>query len=228
MEWVSLVLSASALIVVLVYIGVASPGAKRKRLKRILEQVPELDRGQEHFKRRYPRYEYGTGSYGMPNVKDFREGTTLKIGAYCSIANGVLIVLGGNHRTDWITTYPFPAKLKEASHIKGYDGSRGDVIIGSDVWLCTNSTILSGVTIGHGAVVAAGSLVNRDVAPYSIVAGNPARVIGWRFDEPTREALVATNWWHWPKEEVASVVEQLCSDDIVGFLEYARNRRQAT
>ncbi|WP_010487430.1 CatB-related O-acetyltransferase [Pseudomonas sp. S9] len=227
MEWVSLVLSASALIVVLLYIGVASPNAKRKRLKRVLERVPEFERGQAHFKRRYPRYEYGTGSYGMPEVKDFREGTTLRIGAYCSIANGVLIVLGGDHRTNWISTYPFPAKLKEASHIKGYGGSRGDVIIGNDVWLCTNSTILSGVTVGHGAVVAAESLVNRDVAPYSIVAGNPARVIGWRFDEPTREALLATGWWDWPKEEIASVVERLCSEDIDGFLDYARNRGAA-
>ncbi|ARU86838.1 CatB-related O-acetyltransferase [Pseudomonas sp. M30-35] len=228
MEWVSLVLSASALIVVLLYIGVASPGAKRKRLKRILGRVPEFDRGKEHFKRRYPHYEYGTGSYGMPDVKYVREGTTLKIGAYCSIAKGVLILLGGNHRTDWVTTYPFPAMLKQARHIEDYEESRGDVLIGSDVWLCTQCTILSGVTIGHGAVVAAGAMVCKDVEPFSIVAGNPARVIGWRFDQPTRDALLASQWWDWPKEEVASVVEQLCSEDVEGFLEYARNRRQAT
>ncbi|MFI8480813.1 CatB-related O-acetyltransferase [Pseudomonas sp. NPDC078700] len=228
MEWLSLVLSLSALIVVLLYIGVASPAAKKKRVKRLLERLPEHERGKAHFKRRYPRYEYGTGSYGMPDVKDFHEGTTLKIGAYCSIANGVRIILGGLHRTDWVTTYPFPAKFEQASHIKGYGGSRGDVIIGSDVWLCTNSVILSGVTIGHGAVVAAGSMVNRDVAPYSVVAGNPARVISWRFDEPTREALLATQWWTWSHEEIASAVERLCSEDIAAFLEYAQNRQQKT
>lgn len=225
MEWVSLVMSASALLVVLLYVGVASPGAKRKRLKRLLKRVPEFDRGKAHFKRRYPQYEYGTGTYGMPDVKHDDEQTTLKIGAYCSIASGVLILLGGNHRTDWVTSYPFPAMLKEASHIKDHYKSRGDVIIGSDVWLCTNSTILSGVTIGHGAVVAAGALVCRDVAPFSIVAGNPARVIGWRFDEPTREALLASNWWEWPQEEVSSVVERLCSEDTAAFLEYARSRQ---
>lgn len=227
MEWVSLALSASALIIVVLYVGVASPGAKRKRLKRALKAVPEFDRGQYLFKRRYPHFEYGTGSYGVPDVKFIHEGTTLKIGAYCSIAKGVLILLGGNHRTDWVSTYPFPAMLKQARHIKDYEESRGDVLIGSDVWLCANSTILSGVTIGHGAVVAAGALVCKDVAPFSIVAGNPARVIGWRFDEQTREALLASEWWNWPQEEVASVVERLCSEDATGFLEYARSRKPA-
>lgn len=224
MEWISLGVSVCALIIVLLYVGVASPSAKRRRLKRVLARVPESEREQARFKRRYPRYEYGIGSYGVPDVKDFHEGTSLKIGSYCSIASGVLIVLGGQHRTDWVTTYPFPARLDEARHIKGYGGSRGDVVIGNDVWLCTNSTILSGVTVGHGAVVAAEAVVTRDVQPYSIVAGNPARVIGWRFDAETREALIATKWWDWPKDEIASVVERLCSDDVVGFLDYARSR----
>src|SRR5690606_35017201 len=111
--------------------------------------------------------------------------------------------------------------ISDASHISEYGGSRGDVVIGSDVWLCSNCTILSGVTIGTGAVVAAGAVVARDVAPYSIVAGNPAKVISWRFDEKTREELLATEWWLWPREEIIKAVELLCSKDIQGFIEYA-------
>lgn len=117
----------------------------------------------------------GYGSYGMPLVHDWQEGSTLTIGAFCSIAKDVNIFLGGHHRSDWVTTFPFPAFVKSESDIKGYAFSRGDITIGNDVWLCTGSIILSGVNIGHGSVVAAGAVVTKDVEPYSIVAGNPAR-----------------------------------------------------
>jgi tetrahydrodipicolinate N-succinyltransferase len=84
--------------------------------------------------------------------------------------------------------------------------------------------ILSGVSIGHGAVVANSAIVTKDVAAYEIVGGNPAKHIRWRFDESTREALLASAWWDWPEEEVLSIVELLCSDDITKFLDYAKNR----
>ncbi|MOA13673.1 Chloramphenicol acetyltransferase [compost metagenome] len=131
----------------------------------------------------------------MPIVHDWSEGSTLKIGKYCSIANNVQILLGGQHRIDWISSFPFPAYLPEAAHIKEFGGTRGDVVIGNDVWLCTDCTILSGVTVGHGAVVACGAVVTRNVEPYSIVAGNPAKHIRWRFDEAARQALLDAAWW---------------------------------
>lgn len=179
----------------------------------------KLYRDQERFRERYPNYEIGIGSYGMPIVHDWMEGSTLKIGSYCSIANNVQILLGGLHRTDWISTFPFPAFIEESSHIKDYGGSKGDVIIGSDVWLCTDATILSGVTIGHGAVVACGAVVTKDVEPYSIVAGNPAQHIRWRFSEAHRDALLKIRWWEWPEEKVRKSIEALCSNNIEAFIE---------
>lgn len=195
-----------------------------KRAKRAIRKLPHIERGRARFKARYPQYEFGIGSYGLPEVHDWQEGSTLKVGAYCSIAEGVQIFLGGHHRADWVTTYPFPAMLAEAAHIKDYNGTRGDVVIGNDVWLCSNSSILSGVTVGHGAIVAAGALVTRDVLPYAIVGGNPAKVINWRFPEEVRAELLQAAWWDWPQAELRQVMEKLCSDDIQAFLDYARQR----
>ncbi|SIQ83441.1 CatB-related O-acetyltransferase [Pseudomonas flexibilis] len=226
MDVLSLVVSICSIALLLAYVMYASPEAKRRRIKKKLKKVPEFERGKLVFKNKYPKYDYGVGTYGLPKVSDFGEGTTLRIGSYCSIAAGVHIFLGGHHRTDWVSTYPFPAKLPEAAHIKDYGGSRGDVVIGHDVWLCSNCTILSGVNIGTGAVVAAEAVVTRNVEPYSIVAGNPAKVIGWRFDEETRKELLASEWWSWPYEEILRAVELLCDKDIGAFLKYARTLRK--
>lgn len=185
---------------------------------------PRFKRPQSRFRERYPLYQIGLGSYGMPVVHDWNEGSTLQIGSYCSIASNVQIFLGGLHRTDWVSSYPFPAYLPEAAHIEGFGGTRGNVVIGSDVWLCSNCTILSGVSVGHGAVVASSAVVTRDVAPYSVVAGNPARHIRWRFDEETRTALLESAWWEWPEEEIRHIVEKLCNNDIAEFIAYARSR----
>lgn len=195
-----------------------------RRARKELRMLPKFQRGPLKFKQRYPSYEIGTGSYGIPVVHDWQEGTTLKIGSYTSIAENVEIFLGGHHRSDWVTTYPFPAMIEEAGQVPDYAVSRGDVVIGSDVWLCTNSIILSGVTVGHGAVVAAGAVVSRDVAPYSIVAGNPARHIRWRFDPEVCAALLQAAWWEWPELEIRSISALLCSDRIEDFLDYAKQR----
>lgn len=181
--------------------------------------TPKLYRDQERFRLRYPSYEIGVGTYGMPQVHDWNEGSILKIGNYCSIANNVQILLGGLHRTDWISTFPFPAFMDEAAQIKDFGGSKGDVIIGNDVWLCTDCIILSGVTIGHGAVVACGTVVTRDIEPYSIVAGNPARHIRWRFEAAQREALLRLKWWDWPEQEIRQKAHLLCSNNLQELLD---------
>ncbi|MDX1298673.1 MAG: CatB-related O-acetyltransferase [Pseudomonas sp.] len=195
-----------------------------KRAKKQIRRLPKFERGPARFLQRYPQYEVGVGTYGVPAVHDWQEGTSLKIGSYTSIAMNVEIFLGGHHRTEWVSTYPFPALISEASGIKDYAVSRGNVVIGSDVWLCSNAVILSGVTIGHGAVVAAGAVVSRDVAPYSIVAGNPARHVRWRFPPEVCAALLETAWWEWPEQEVRSISPLLCSDQLDSFLQYARQR----
>lgn len=188
------------------------------------QRTPKFYRGQEKFRARYPTYQIGIGTSGMPEVFDWHEGSTFSIGAYCSISSDVKVLLGGGHRIDWASSYPFPAFLEEARHISDYRKTRGDINIGSDVWLGMSCTILSGVTIGHGAVVAACAVVTRDVEPYAIVAGNPARVVRWRFDEDTRRALLATAWWTWSESEVREIVDLLCSDDVKPLIDYARRR----
>jgi acetyltransferase-like isoleucine patch superfamily enzyme len=198
---------------------------REKRAKRAIRKLPKIERGMARFKLRYPEYTFGRGSYGLPHVYDWKEGSTLSIGAYCSIAEGVQIFLGGHHRTDWVTTFPFPAMVEQASHISGYSGTNGDVNIGNDVWLCSNSTILSGVTVGDGAIVAAGALVTRDVEPYAVVGGNPARFLRWRFPEEQRLLLLQSAWWDWPEAELLGLADKLCSDDIESFLAYARQRQ---
>ena len=97
----------------------------------------------------------GEFTYGTPTLVSWGEPSELTIGKFCSIANNVRVYLGGNHRSDWVSTYPFPvlmaAEWPEISVIEGHPGTRGDVVVGNDVWLADNSTIMSGVTIGDGA-----------------------------------------------------------------------------
>jgi acetyltransferase-like isoleucine patch superfamily enzyme len=162
-------------------------------------------------------YEIGEFSYGRPKVRFPESGRKLTIGRYCSIADKVEILLGGNHRTDWGTTFPFSAFREfwpQAPATEDYHTSRGDVVIGHDVWLGSGAMIMSGVTIGHGAVVAAHAVVTKDVPPYAIVGGNPAKVIRYRFDEATIAALLEARWWDLPREKVATLIPLLQSDRI--------------
>ncbi|WP_454765978.1 alpha/beta fold hydrolase [Cupriavidus campinensis] len=155
-------------------------------------------------------YDIGDFSYGVPAVfhhNQPNEPAPLRIGRYCTIAHDVNIYLGSYHRHDWYTIYPFSAPhfgtlFAGARDIEGFSSTRGGVQIGNDVWIGAHSIILSGVTIGDGAVIAAGSVVSRDVGPYEIWAGNPAQLVKRRFDEETSATLLRLRWWDWPKEDV--------------------------
>ncbi|MXR31936.1 CatB-related O-acetyltransferase [Pseudomonas sp. PICF6] len=197
---------------------------KERKVRKHLKRLEKLERAPEKIRLRYPKYQIGVGTYGIPEVMEFGDDTILKVGSYTSIAQGVKILLGGGHRTDWVSTFPFPLMIEQAQGIAGCNPTKGDVVIGSDCWICAEAMILSGVTIGHGAVVAAGAVVTRDVEPYAIVGGNPCRFIRWRFEEPVRQALLESAWWDWPMEEVKAVSPLLCSDNIDAFLEYVRQR----
>ncbi|MDP4002486.1 CatB-related O-acetyltransferase [Methylobacterium sp. NEAU K] len=166
-------------------------------------------------------FSIGAYSYGRPKVRFPESGCRLTIGRYCSIADKVEILLGGDHRLDWVSTYPFAAMrglFPDARAPEDYHASRGDVVIGHDVWLGSGCMILSGVTVGHGAVVAARSVVTRDVPAYAVVAGNPARVVRRRFDEATVAALVSAAWWDLPHGEVTRLVPLLQSGRIADLL----------
>jgi acetyltransferase-like isoleucine patch superfamily enzyme len=156
----------------------------------------------------------GDYTYGKPEITYWREDIKLEIGKFCSIGHDVKILMGGNHRPDWVTTYPFPAlnsEWPEAKDIEGHPATKGDVIIGNDVWICDRVTILSGVTIGDGAVIGGGAVISKDVGPYSIVAGNPAREIRKRFSEETISNLLTLKWWDWPLEKIRCNMKTLCS-----------------
>lgn len=163
----------------------------------------------------------GDYTYGSPKVFHWGENAKLYIGKFCSIADEVSIFLGGNHRHDWITTYPFPAftdKWPEANNIKGHPATKGDVIIGNDVWIGYGATILSGVKIGDGAVIAARAVVTKNVDPYSIVGGNPARFIKKRFEDDLVEKLLDVEWWDWPIDKIRKYIDVLCSNNIEKFI----------
>jgi acetyltransferase-like isoleucine patch superfamily enzyme len=175
-------------------------------------------------------FSIGAFSYGRPKVRFPESGRRLTIGRYCSIADKVEILLGGGHRLDWVSTYPFAAMrghFPDADSPEDYHTSRGDVVIGHDVWLGSGCMILSGVTVGHGAVVAARAVVTRDVPPYAVVAGNPARVVRHRFAPEEVEALLAAAWWDRPREEVSRLVPLLQGGRIEAVLAALRGEEES-
>ena len=174
---------------------------------------------------RFPHHRFGRGTYDN-NLKilEWGEGAKLQVGQFCSIAAGVKIILGGNHRVDWVTTYPF-SHFREAwpgaAGIPGHPATRGDVIIGNDVWIGFGATILSGVSIGDGAVIGAQAVVSRAVPPYGIAVGNPANVVRHRFDQQTIDRLLAVKWWDWTDQKIARFMPRLLGPDIAAFLDEA-------
>jgi acetyltransferase-like isoleucine patch superfamily enzyme len=175
---------------------------------------------------RHSAYQIGEHTYGhptgSPRVVHFGEGAKLRIGKFCSFAENVTILLGGNHRTDWVTTYPFSALFESARGISGHPMSKGDINIGHDVWIGSGATILSGVSVGNGAVVGAGAVITKDVPPYCIAAGNPARVVKKRFADDLIEGLNEIAWWDWPIEKIEEEFPLLLSSRIEAFVEKHR------
>lgn len=171
---------------------------------------------------RHRKYQIGDFTYGKPQVLFEEKDSSLIIGKYCSIATEVTIFLGGNHRHDWVTTYPFtvlPEYFGEENVKEGHPRSNGDVVIGNDVWIGHRATIMSGINIANGAVVATNSVVVKDIGPYEIWGGNPAKLIGKRFDDETIAWLNASEWWNWSDEKVKKHIPVLCAGDLNHFRE---------
>jgi acetyltransferase-like isoleucine patch superfamily enzyme len=165
------------------------------------------------------RVSVGRYTYGNPQFMLWDDSERIQIGAFCSIADQVVIFGGGEHRTDWITT--FPLRIALGAQLAGKDGhpsSKGITRIGNDVWIGFRAMVLSGVTIGDGAVIGAGAVVSKDVAPYAIVAGNPAKVVRYRFAPDEINKLLAIRWWEWDISKIESNISMLCSTEINTFI----------
>jgi virginiamycin A acetyltransferase len=141
----------------------------------------------------------------------------LVIGKFCMIASGVSFIMNGaNHLTDAISTYPFAIfgnGWENAMEGKTYP-NKGDIIIGNDVWIGHNATIMAGVTIGDGAIIATNSTIVKDVAPYSIVGGNPGTEIKKRFSQETINKLLELKWWDWPIEKITANLQNLTDNKV--------------
>jgi virginiamycin A acetyltransferase len=160
--------------------------------------------GAESFEQRNVLY-----NYNFSKIK-------LIIGKFCAIAAETRFLLDGDHKLDAISTYPFPVFKYGWEDV--YDvfnlPVKGDIIVGNDVWFGYNSLIRSGVTIGDGAIIAAGAVVVKDVPPYAVAAGNPAKIVKKRFDEITIERLLKIAWWNWNIEKITEHLSLICNLDV--------------
>lgn len=154
-------------------------------------------------------------------------GDRLVIGKFCAIARGVKFIMNGaNHKISGVSTYPFQIFGNGWEKAMPEDGDlpfKGDTIVGNDVWLGYDALIMPGVRIGDGAVVAARSVVTRDVPAYAVVGGNPATVIRTRFAPEVAERLQAVAWWDWPIETVTERLDLIVSGDVDALLARAEH-----
>jgi acetyltransferase-like isoleucine patch superfamily enzyme len=193
-----------------------NPIPPSKRLPGLVKYAKDVLKGED--------FDIGEYTYVMETLIVLKiPGKKLRIGKFCSIAAGVVIQLAADHKMNYVTTYPFSNLVDawpEAKHFDvGQPVSKGDVIIGNDVWIGYRAILLSGVNIGDGAVVGAGAVVTKDVEPYSVVAGNPARLIGKRFDDQTISKLLQTKWWDWPIDKIKRHIGVICSSDVQRLFE---------
>lgn len=151
-------------------------------------------------------------------------GDKLIIGKFCSIACGAKFLFNSaNHTLTSLSTYTFPLffeewELEKKNVAKAWD-NKGNIIIGNDVWIGYDAIILSGVTIGDGAIIGARAVVTKDVPPYTIVGGVPAKAIRKRFDEKTIKSLLNLKWWHWPEERITANIQRIHRGQISEFTE---------
>lgn len=171
------------------------------------------------------KYSYYSGYYHGHGFEDCAryllpdEGADrLVIGSFCSIGSGAAFIMAGNqgHRNEWISTFPFffmPEVPEFENAANGYLPA-GDTVIGNDVWIGSEAIIMPGITVGDGAVIGTRALVTKNVEPYAIVGGNPAKTIRKRFDEDSIALLLEMKWWDWPAERLKAAMPLMTSGNV--------------
>lgn len=174
---------------------------------------------------RVGRYSYYSGYYhghGFDECARFllpdESADKLIIGSFCSIGSGAAFIMAGNqgHRADWVSTFPFywmPDIPYFAGAANGFRPA-GDTVIGNDVWIGSEAIIMPGITVGDGAIIGTRALVSRNVEPYAIVGGNPAKIIRKRFDDTHIAKLLEMRWWDWEDDQLQQAMPLLTSGDV--------------
>lgn len=180
-------------------------------------------------------YTYGTVNTSFCGQREDspEHSGTFTIGRYCSIGHNVVFLCGGEHHTDWVTTYPFnilqghvnddPNGHNEPFRKNKVTGRNGDIVVGNDVWLGRNAMVLNGVTIGDGCIIGAGAVVTRDCEPFGVYVGNPAKCVRMRFGKEERERLLKVKWWDFDIQYLQPYMHLLQSKHIHKFLDIMEN-----
>jgi chloramphenicol O-acetyltransferase type B len=167
-----------------------------------------------------PKGQVEIGKYiiGYPKILSWRTDDKLKIGKFCMFAHNVIVLAGGEHNLETVTCYPLRDCFQLPNDNNTDSASKGPVIIGNDVWIGAGAIVLSGITISDGAIIGAGSVVTHNVPPYAIVAGNPARIVRFRFSNSQIDKLLKIAWWNWSEDKIKANINDFY-DDIDNFIE---------
>ena len=157
------------------------------------------------------------------NIITWSDQYKVYLGKYNSIGRDCNFFLHANHRADWVTTTsqllgPVTPEIAEMHMNMGHPTCKGDIKVGNDVWIGATSTIMSGITIGDGAIIGAGSMVTKNVPPFAIVAGNPSKIVKYRFTEEQIEKLLQISWWDWEEDKIKDNAMSMWSSNIDDFI----------
>ena len=166
----------------------------------------------------YSGYHHGHSFEGCVRYLDKKRKDVDKliIGKYCSIGSGAVFMMAGNqgHRSDWISTFPFYYQANIFKDAKNPYKKIANTVVGHDVWIGSEAMIMAGVHIGSGAIIAARSVVTKDIAPYAVMGGNPAVLIKYRFPQKEIDKLLNLKWWNWSEKKIKELMPLLCSKDV--------------
>jgi acetyltransferase-like isoleucine patch superfamily enzyme len=171
------------------------------------------------------RHSFG---HGVDTFQLFRPGARIEVGAFCSIQREARILAGSEHVTGRASTFPFNARIfaPERGNLEEAIDP-GPTMIGNDVWIGMGAIILAGVMVGDGSVIGAGAVISKHVPAYSVIVGNPAEIVRYRFDEQLRRRLLALRWWDWDEQELARVGRWI-TGDVEAFVDEMERTREAS